>query len=118
MDESNLHSQVRDLLHSGLTVPEVERRLRKGGVTPEYASSIVNAVLAEQVSDFAARERRRARGPLIGGIALCVLGVLLMVAGVIAFVRPDSGLPAHVGIFPGGAAGVGGGIMLILRAIS
>jgi hypothetical protein len=118
MDESNLHAQVSAWLNSGLTVPEAERRLGESGVAPEDASSVVNAVLAQQVSDIAARERRRARAPFLGGIALCILGVLLMVAGIVAFVSPESGLPAHVGVFAGGAAGLGGGITLIVRAVS
>jgi hypothetical protein len=118
MDQAILHGQVIAWLDSGLTVPDVERRLSESGVAPEYASSVVNAVLAEQVSAFAARERRRARVPLLAGIGLCILGALLLVAGVTAFVQPESELPPHLGVFAGGAAPVGGGILLILRAVS
>jgi hypothetical protein len=118
MDQANLHGQVRAWLDSGLTVPEIERRLSASGVAPEHAASVVNAVLAEQVSAFAAGERRRARVPLLAGIGLCILGALLLVAGVTAFVLPESGLPAHVGVFAGGVAAVGGGIQLILRAVT
>jgi hypothetical protein len=41
-----------------------------------------------------------------------------MVAGLVAFTWPESGLAAHIGVFAGGAAGLGGGISLILRGIS
>jgi hypothetical protein len=117
MDEPNLRGQVRTWLTSGLAVPETERRLREGGVAPEYASSIVNAVLAKQVSDATATQRRQARALFWGGLARCILGVLLMVAGVVAFVRSEFGFPAHVGVVAGGVAAVGGGFTLIIRAI-
>jgi hypothetical protein len=118
MDESNLQAQVSAWLNSGLTVPDVERRLVESGVPPEKASSVVNAVLARQVSDSTARERRQARTQLVVGIILCLLGVLLIVLGWVAFVWPESGLPAHVGVFAGGASGLGGGVMLIVRAVN
>jgi hypothetical protein len=116
MDDPRLSSQVRAWLDRGLTVPEMERRLSEGGVAPEDASSIVDEVLAHQVSDSLAAERRQARGPFWGGVALCLLGTLLMVAGVLAFVRPEMGIPAHVAVFAVGGATVGAGIRLILQA--
>src|SRR5215470_6284859 len=117
MDESNLRGQVSAWLNSGLAVPEVERRLREGGAAPEYASSIVNAVLAKQVSDSMAQERRQARAPLLGGVALCVLGVLTMIEAVLAYVRPDLGLPASVATFGVGVVVLGAGVTLLIRVV-
>lgn len=118
MNEANVHAQVSAWLNSGVTVPEVERRLGESGSAPDYASSVVNAVLAKQVSDRAAGEQRRSKTRFLGGIALCSLGILLMVAGAGAFVRPENGIPAYIGGFAAGAAAVGRGILLIVRAVS
>jgi len=116
-DDSILRAKVSAWFEAGLGVPEIERRLIAGGAEPEYASSVVNAVLGSQVSQSAAEARRRARLPLLGGIALCCLGALLMIAGVLAFVEPDLGLPAHPGVIAGGASGVALGGTLIWRAL-
>ena len=116
-DESDLRHQVRAWLDVGLDVPEVERRLQEKGLDKDYAASLVNAVLAGKVAESAASERRRARLPFWGGIALCAGGISLMVLGVLAFVRPELKLPAHVGVFALGAGAVGAGVMLLVRAL-
>ena len=116
LDESRLRDQARAWLSSGVAVPEVERWLLESGVGPEQASRIVDEVLGGQVSDASAAQRRQTRTSLIWGVALCVLGALLVVVGIIGFAWPEVGFPAHVGVFAGGLAGVGAGVMQILRA--
>lgn len=114
-DDRDLGSQVRAWLDVGLDVPEVERRLHERGVAEDAAAALVNAVLSEKVADLAARERRRGRLPFWGGIGLCAGGLGLMVLGVLAFVRPDLGIPAGVGVFAAGAGSAGAGVMLIVN---
>lgn len=116
-DETALRTKVSAWLKAGLGVSEIERRLIEGGAEPHHAASVVNAVLASQVAQAAAEARRRTRLPLFGGIVLCCLGALLMIVGVLAFVEPDFGFPAHPGVFAGGASGVVAGGTLIWRAI-
>lgn len=117
---SHRHAQVAAWLNSGVTVPEIERRLTEGGLTQEEAFTIVDAALSQKVSAAAASQRRKDRVTLIGGIALCLLGVLLLGGGIAGFLYPEMDLVsarAPVNCVGGGAGLLGGGVILIIRSV-
>jgi hypothetical protein len=105
---SSLHSEIAAWRDAGVPVPEIERRLRERGLDPEEVSEIVDATFAHQVSGAALRQRRRDRLVLIGGVCLCLLGILCLVGGIVA---------TNINLFGVGAALFGGGATLIIRAL-
>jgi hypothetical protein len=107
--ESSLRSEVAAWRAAGVAVPEIEPRLCDRGLDAEEVSRLVDATLAEQVAGAARRQRRRDRLLRLGGIGLCLLGVLLLVGGVLA---------TNINLFALGAALFGGGVTLIIRALS
>jgi hypothetical protein len=110
VSEADVQAQIVSWLGSGIAVPEVERRLRESGVGPKEASQLVDAALTKQVSDAAIRQRWKDCVALIGGTALCILGALFLVGGILGLSQPGYGL------FAAGGAAISGGLTLIIRA--
>jgi len=108
MTESSLHSEVAAWRDAGLAVPEIERRLRERGLDPEQVSRVVDATLADQVSSATLWKRERDRLLLLGGVGLCLMGVLTFVGGI---------MTTNINLFALGAVVFGSRVTLIIRTL-
>jgi hypothetical protein len=110
-NEEDLRDKVAGWFRAGLRAPEIERRLRESGVSPEKAAGIVDAALAKHMAVAGAAQRRKDRVALLCGTGLCAAGVLLLVVGLLQVDR------FGIGPLAGGLAGVVGGSSLIIRTL-
>src|SRR5262249_11910852 len=82
------------------------RPRRAGGRAPPPGEGPRRGLRRQSRERGSCREGRRhcshgaaSRPPFWGGLALCAAGIGLMVVAVLAFVRPELGFPANVGVF-------------------